>query len=394
MLKVLKWLAISLAVLVGLPVVAYIAFGLVAMWSSAGVGVDGNPGSWLLRSLFHDGPRYFELTAELEVEGEPVKITRVVECQPYFYHYDTWYFRKQWYMTNSAMTHRLRDGSGVIVVIPEVCERLARPQPANAPPWSAIADLPADFVPLIAWTADADNPDALEVYHSFEALERADARVHFKSIVLRNDSSLQPSDSPDEFGLWINADIQSQFKGGQPDHRLNYIGYYLVPIEEKKWREIPELKATLSDMTSSEFLSKDVKSIVNLHFRTSTDYDMHAIGSGLTIRTLSEYRDKKGKKGDFKYNVLDEMLGFQRTEAGYVSKPEFKGLITYYPLVKNENDINSESKKALFFVDGGAVDWLPNIWKLYYDHNKKNIYSLEKSYLTFYGPRIVTNQGE
>lgn len=329
-MKAIKWLFISVFGLAGLVVGVVFGFQLLVAWSSKGVGIDGGAGSWVMRSLFHDGPRYFEVTANLEVEGEPIEITRVMECQPYFAHRLDDYFRQRWYMSNEAMTHRLPDGSGLIVVIPSICGKFASPQPQDAPAWGAFPDFPDDFVPLILWTVDAEHPEVLEGYHSFESLERPEARVIFKNIALRNESSLEPTTYPEEFGFWINAQHGDLFGGKRPPRERNYLGYYLTSIGEEEWSQVPELKSVLETRQESGFLEHELKSLVVGHFSMDSSTDQQSIDGSLHDRRKTKQRRPFVDAGINFIDVRQTMHGFERVNGYFTPNSRYRGRINYF----------------------------------------------------------------
>lgn len=388
-MRVIKWLFISLCGLAGLLVGAFFAFRLVVFWSVDGVGSDGGVGSAFLRSQFHDGPRYYELTAQLEVEGKPVEIKRVIECLPYFAHRMGNYFQKRWYTNQEAMTHRLPDGSGVIVVVPRLCEEFAYPQPSNAPPWKAFPDLPEDFVPLILWTADADNLEVLEGYHSFESVERVGSRIRFRGIDLKNGSDLEPQVYPEEFGVWANRKFGGLFADVRPKDGLTYVGYYLISIGEDKWRKISELNVGLNDQRESGFLSSSLTSAINENFGTVTDFDQYAIRGSMRVRLRSEYNKDLNKPGEFKFTILDDLFGFNRSDELYYPAYDRQGVISYFVREKNTDDNSfSNIKDVKFIVDEEKINLINTKgYSAFYSVLSKNIYIIRFSVFDFYENR-------
>lgn len=385
-MKIIKWVSIVVFGVVGLPFGCLVLFMCLVWWSSEGTGIDGGSGSWLLRALFHDGPRYFELTADLEVEGEAVEITRVIECQPYFSHqFAVGYFRKRWYRTNEAMTQRLPDGSGVIVVVPDICNKVARQQPPDAPTWRAFPALPDDFVPLILWTPDADNPEVLESHHSFESVERPDARVRFKGIALRNDPHLETIVLAGELGTWNSAFYGGYGIGNRPQESPNYVGYYLVAIGEAEWRQVPELRSALEGRAESGFLEPELASVVSRHFRTSTDFDQAAIKGNMEVRQRGRYLDSLDKPARFKFAVLDRMRGFQRGDNGLVPMADRRGVMAYFPRERRAGGSGYQDYRDVsLFLGGRWVSWSGvKAYAAYYDADAKTINRVGYSFLTF-----------
>ncbi len=350
-MKVIKWLVVCLIAILGLPLGAYIGFGNLVAWSSKGVGIDGGAGSWVLRSLFHDGSRYYELTAKLEIEGEPVEITRVIECQPYFAHRLTDHFQKHWYADQEAMTHRLPDGSGVIIVVPKLCEKFAHPQPANAPSWKAFPALPADFIPLILWTANADNPIVIEGYHSFASLSPAGSRVRFLEIELRNSSQLKARDYSEEFAVLQNAHYGGLRGGKRKWKRANFKGYYLATVGEEDWRKVPELSAAMDGVSESGFLSGESWRQVARHLRLQSGLDQYSINGALVTRQLGP-RSTTYAVG---HRVLENMHGFELRHDSLVFSAKRQGVITY---------LSDDLREEMGIVEGGYIKLDLNGYKI------------------------------
>ena len=377
-LKVIGWLLIALFGAAGLLIGSVMIFLNIVWWSSEGTDADGGAGSQWMRARYHDGPRYFEVTAKLEVEGAPVEITRVMECEPYFYHrVGVGHFMKRWYMGNDAMTHRLPDGSGVIVVVPRLCNRFAYPQPADAPQWRAFPDLPDDYVPLIFWTADADNPEVLEGYHSFAALNRPDARVRFKSISLRNDPNLKPSASLNEFGVMNNAGYQGHPEGHRPKTELNYIGYYLMSVEEEVWRGVAELDAALSQGMESGFLERSL--------RSALDNGVRAHGNDVLYAVEGRFHPSTGGRslagGIRREAVMHSIYGASWTNDSLVALTDLEGVILYY----RDDETRTPELEDSIVVGSDEVTW-PKGWSLtpYYEASSGMIVVLRLSRLGFH----------
>lgn len=385
LVKVFMWLMIATVGSAGLLFAAAMVFMSIVWWSSEGTGSDGGAGSALLRELFHDGPRYFEVTIDLEVEGSPVEITRVMVCEPYFLHrWGVGHFLKRWYMTRDAITHRLPDGSGVIIVIPTPCDDFVHPQPADAPPWGAVPDFPEGFVPLILWTANADDPEFLECYYTFESLDRPSSRVRFMSISLRNSADLEPRTSPEEFGVWNHVQYpgtaarNARKRAASRLHYLdmNYIGYYVLALNEDSWRSVPELDAALSRAAESHFLPNGLVNALHRRFRLNTDRFDFAIRAIAKARI----RPETSKAGD---PVEDPRIGVyptQLVDGSLVTQTDREGIILY----RRESSARPAESSRLFF---GAADitWPRNHpYVTFFDTDNGTLLELRWSSLSFH----------
>lgn len=368
-MNVLKWLLISFFGFIALVGVGYLLF-------------PGITGPWVMHSLFHNEARYYELTANLEVNGEPVEITRVIECKPYFAHRPEAKYEKRWYTDQEAMTQRLPDGSGVIVVGPRLCNSAAHPQPADAPPWRAFPDLPEDYVPLILWTADADNPEVLEGYHSFDSLERPGSRIRFKEISLRNSADLEPGDYPEEFGAWVNRKFGGlRSRERQRRKTLNYRGYYVLALERAEWEHVPELRAELNALTTSGFLEP---SLQNFTSGLDTDRDALAIHGAISARRSNIRKFDKVESNRFHVDVLRKMHGVLHSEDGFVLSENNNGLVNYSKLVKRGQANWVIDKFVDIIINGNNVSFPNKSTSYYYDSKNEILYKLGISVLTFH----------
>lgn len=385
LVRVFMWLVIAAFGGAGLLFAAAVIFMSIVWWSSEGTGSDGGAGSALLRKWFHDGPRYFEVTVDLEVEGAPVEIARVMECEPYFHHrWGVGHFMKRWYMTRDAITHRLPDGSGVIIVVPSLCDEFIHSQPVSAPPWGAFPDFPEGFVPLILWTADADNPETLECYYTFESLDRPTSRVRFKGISLRNGADLEPNTSPDEFGIWNHVRYEgtaarnAKKRAASHLHYLNrnYIGYYVLALNEGSWRSVPELDAALRRDSQSHFLPSGLQSVLHRQFRLNTDRFNFAIRAIAKARIRAE----APKAGD---PLEDPRIGVYPTkliEGSLVMQPERDGIILY-----RRSSSTEAAKTSLLSFRSADITWPRHPSPAsYYEAESGVILELKVSRLSFH----------
>ncbi len=385
MRRTIAWILIVTFGGIGLVFGGVMIFMGLVWWSSEGTGSDGGAGSAVLRSLFHDGPRYFEVTALLEVQGRPIEITRVMVCEPYFLHrFGVGYFMKRWYMTRDAITHRLPDGAGVIIVVPKLCDEFQKPPPADAPPWGAFPELPDGFVPLICWTPDADIPETIECYYSIESLERANSRVRLTGISIKNDPNLRPGKSPDEFGIWDNALYEghaarsAQMRAGSDLHYTdqNYSAYYLLGIEKQLWSTIPELHSALSPDSTSHFLSAELQARLHTRLRLNRYDIQYAIRGEITPRVRSNV-------AAITNNFLNPMIvvhPMTSADGPRITFDTIDGLVTY----RLDGSTQPAAPSALAF-DSDVFPWpAEHAHDSFYDSKSETIFELWRSHLSFH----------
>ncbi|MDQ7249855.1 hypothetical protein [Dongia sedimenti] len=126
---------------------------------------------------------------DLLVRGEPVTVDRVVHCSPYLGGEISNPFDIYYRADRAALTKRLANGEGLIVVLPNYC--------------FSTLPVPRDFIPLTALVDDADAPQRMELYISGVRLTSPGSTVQLvdfeaEIVGLR----LGGFDYADEFAAW------------------------------------------------------------------------------------------------------------------------------------------------------------------------------------------------
>lgn len=325
--------------------------------------LDAEPGSWLLRTLLNPGPGYYELSVDLTVEGVPLTVKRVMECKPYSLFYsvssDT-YINHFWYAAREAMTHRLPSGAGIIVVAPRNCGRQG-----------FIPKLPADYIPLIAWVDNADDPSEIEAYFAPEALERPNARVRFHALSVRVAQDFEPQQSRNEFGLWQNgAYTFNRYLGSN----ANWFAIFAGASEEEEWRAVPSLGDKLSRITTSQVIEGDLRRAALREVRAGFDIAPLMDGEeGIQLETRRELDDLSG------------VVPFRRK--GQVLAPSFsdRGTLIFYKSADFFESGYIEQGNVPFEISGRTFNDLQVFYSIYFDVEQRRLYNITGTYIRFTG---------
>jgi hypothetical protein len=126
---------------------------------------------------------------DLVVGGEPVTVDRVVHCSPYLGGEISNPFDIYYRADRAALTKRLANGEGLIVVLPNYC-------------FSKLP-MPRDFIPLIALVDNADAPKRMELYISGLRLTSPDSAVQLVGFEAEIEGlRFGGFDYADEFAAW------------------------------------------------------------------------------------------------------------------------------------------------------------------------------------------------
>jgi hypothetical protein len=343
-IRILKWTAL---------VVPALLLGKCGFDGWAG-SLDPGPERWrsiAMQLAGHPGPRYLDVSVDLTVEGEPITISRVIECWPYFYHELGSPFLPSLVPAHQAITHRLQTGAGVIVVIPPAqCFSGARP-------------LPGDYIPLIAWVDDADNPTVIEAYFSGTLVRSSEARVRFRDMRIRNSTDLERVESPDEFGWWRNLE-QAGYKQDQ-SVPADWFAIFGRLLERPQWQTSQTLSEMLERAGGPLVLTsepaKAARDIAPLIFPTAEIVQGQAQGDQERIRSglEDEFRDvvplrrvdgalapSVSERGTIVYYRTSELM-----RSGIVQKQTDRGELFPRPIVSYDlsgQPVKAEAGRSLF----------------------------------------------
>jgi len=156
----------------------------------------------------------YDVSIELEVDGEEVSINRRVPCfKEYFGEYLQYLFESQPYnfrardLSTGAL---LADGRAVLVTIPDACKLIKKAKEIN----KTGNLLRKDFIPIFAIADSPVNPQLIKVFAARSYFEREDAELKFKKFTLERAPEKTFPDGKDQFD-WFRggADQNVQSSG-------------------------------------------------------------------------------------------------------------------------------------------------------------------------------------
>jgi hypothetical protein len=198
---------------------------------------------------------YFEFGVDLIYSGKPVSVRRVVKCIPPFVDRRTFPAKGR---SQEAIAERLSDGSGVIIVVPSMCEPEAWPLIDN-------------YVPLIIWTNNANDPQELELYLSEQLLRSGHARVTLNRAYASKADAKDFVGTKNDFILFSGEDRGDVFrKYTGPSTFFNGLVARFDGFDE--WSKIPGLATELSSIHSPRRLLYPVSKDVALNFPAVIDF--------------------------------------------------------------------------------------------------------------------------
>ncbi len=209
---------------------------------------DPWPGSLLYRLVFLES-RYFTVSADLTVDGEQVRLDRVIECYPASLRSG---FDLGWDggLTVEAVGQRLSSGGGVFVFTPDVCAYISGEVTQSGDVAYHVPPLSEGYLPLIAWTDDYDDPVSIEFYVSRSYYGRGSSRVTINSVSVADAPQAPTADPPNDFLTFAN---RYYTRIGHPT-TVRYIGFYVVEIPETAWRADTELASYLVGLAEPHVL--------------------------------------------------------------------------------------------------------------------------------------------
>ena len=199
-------------------------------------------------TAWHDhGPSFLaKLTVDLEVSGQPVRIERVLECRTFETgaagEISSMSFAKriptEYAPTVGTVGTRLPDGSAVMMWTPYFCG--AQVPQDNKTRYHAYSD---KFIPLMAWTPDADKAEPLEIYFSRAYFEQPNPKVRFKGIKVEPPPKGAKADPPGEFE-WFTQKIFREEREARDSRNGKLTGFGSYTLPESQWRgHYPEERA-------------------------------------------------------------------------------------------------------------------------------------------------------
>ncbi|MBI2253969.1 MAG: hypothetical protein HYU58_05070 [Proteobacteria bacterium] len=194
-------------------------------------------------------PTYYEFGTTIVYEGRSLEISRIVECITPNTTQRTFPATGR---SREAMAEKLYDGSGLIIVIPNLCDAEAWP-------------VSPSYVPLILWTEDPDDPQVLEGYLAEDLLRSGAARVTLKGVFAKLSSKERFGDASRDF-------TQFSFSGNHGAFRkfstagMRFVGLTARPIARDVWAQVPELAGILPTLDAAKIIPSNLFKSIETHF--------------------------------------------------------------------------------------------------------------------------------
>ena len=300
------------------------------------------PFSWIKHGSVKKVDEYkVEVTYKLEFEGKPLIIKKAIQCDIYegkqrSVHDGIKYPYRKAVRLNTHINHYLENGEILVFKNPVICKV---DKAYTAKTWkekSALrgtvfkADItklpnktksfePLDegYIPSIAIVKNKNNVEFIERVISPKYYEKQDAEIKFKSITLKNGSSLEPDKEDSRFS-WI--DDSDSFEHLRKDNGL-YVAFGVFKFPKQIWSKIPKINEFIDKIEKSNpkkgffamsrRLTKvdgvDLKEIFKEIYDVNIlgIYDIEQIGSYSDIHGIGKanhirYKGKKLETGNFK----------------------------------------------------------------------------------------------
>ena len=349
--KTVAWLVGGLVVLVGV-----LAFGISYL-------EDPSRGEFFRNLVFDE--RAFEVTVDLVVEGEPVTITRTVNCVPYF-RTGEFNFGQSWKASLESFGKRLKSGDAVIVVAPPLCGIAELPSGEDSRP-IAIYD---EYMPLIRWVDDPDQPTVIEDYISRGYHAAPNQRVGYKGMSARAVPYDSAATEPEDLD-WFSAGRSNALN---PRESVTANGYVVWPIPEGEWSKIDEIVDEIRALDQISVLSPEIVRHLAAQFSPQIHYDWIDRGQGLVPGPgPMGYGGSLRMKRD-----LAQIMPLTLNDGTFESNRDERGYLILYPIADNQPE-DKDASEIQLEMDGQTFSIqatkLPRV-KTIYVPKSRTVYQL------------------
>ncbi len=263
-------------------------------------------------------PYKIRIDAVLTVHGVPVSLTRIIECRRpnslrEASQADNRRFGADYrFPSLKSFGQVLSDGSGVFLITPDTCERIARKE----------LPIPSGYIPLIGWSPNARTLDSFDFYYSGRALRQAANAVVFHSITAELASDTTPADAPDEFGVF---GWEYYWTTG-----TEYGAYLALKVPEEDWQRHDRAASFLLTQEDFGYALPDSSSRTDKGWNVYSG--LHEDNVHFELERNGQTLPKRTANGTL-VPVADPKSAFvpmRRDGSGWRLEPELTGVITYY----------------------------------------------------------------
>jgi hypothetical protein len=250
---------------------------------------------------------YYEFGIELSYKTRPLTIRRVIECLEPNVAHRTFPATGR---SQEAIAEKLEDGSGLIAIIPNLCDHEAWP-------------LSPAYVPLLFWTATTSNPQLLEGYLSEDLLKSGKARITLLRVFARPTTKEHFVGAARDFTLFSSSGRGDVFRA-YSTRGMEYMGLTARVVPRDEWARIPELAPKLSKIKAAGIVPSELLGPISEHFPFAYDWD-----------TLSP-NPKTGwpRNTAIRRDALDKAVSLRWAEKAFEIAPELRGTVLIYPVDK------------------------------------------------------------
>lgn len=250
---------------------------------------------------------YYEFGVDLSYDGQPLTISRVVECVPPNVGRRTFPAMGR---SQEAIAEQLADGSGLIVVIPSLCD------PETWP-------LSPEYVPLILWTEEIENPQLLEAYLSEALLRSGNARITLHKAFARQSSSVNFVGASRDFVLFAYSSLGDVFRDYHTKGK-RYVGLTARTIARDEWMKEPRLVSALSAVETPGPIPRGISDTLNQKFPYGYDW--------FTLNPNP--KNNMPRRRPTRQEALDKQTPLRWIDSAFESDMTHPGIALVYPVDK------------------------------------------------------------
>ena len=220
-----------------------------------------------------------QVTVDIEVDGEPVFIERVIECRTFEVPAGELLQRigkpapTRYFPVVRGMGARLKSGGAIMMYTPYLCDHEVIEDGGESK--IKVTPNPPGALTMMAWTEDADDPEVLEIYASQAYFRRPEARVKINRVEATDPPPGASADPPGKFSwfapkrvyytrpeqLGVAKTLSDRAKRS-PKHKYNagrgYQSVAAAPIPRDIWIQDEALGNALENVQTPTILEGEV----------------------------------------------------------------------------------------------------------------------------------------